>query len=177
MTLIRQSVDSEELVRRTRADILRTSRTIGCWRSTARSWAAWRCTFIPRKTEAEIACLYVNKNHDGQGYGKKLMTFAEQLAAQRGMSEIFALSTQAFDYFQQKGGYTEAPPDVLPPARRESYETSGRNSKMLIKPVSQTPAAEPSRTAESQRCCHAEKGSARCFNSSFRFLHSSFSRA
>jgi amino-acid N-acetyltransferase len=70
------------------------------------------------------------------------MAFAEQLAAQKGIKEIFALSTQAFSYFQQKGSYAEATSDVLPPARRERYEASGRNSKILIKPVPQAPVAE-----------------------------------
>lgn len=142
MTLIRQSVDSEELIKRTRADIIQ--HIDDYWvLEIDRSLAG--CVALhtyPEQKKAEIACLYVNKNHSGEGYGKKLMTFAEQLAAQKGIKEIFALSTQAFAYFQQKGGYQEASPDVLPPMRRERYETSGRNSKVLIKPVPQAPAAE-----------------------------------
>jgi amino-acid N-acetyltransferase len=50
-----------------------------------------------------------------------------------GMSELVALSTQAFTYFQSKGGFSEGTPEDLPPARRERYEQSGRNSKILIK--------------------------------------------
>lgn len=144
MTLIRQSVDSAELVKRTRADIMQ--HLDDYWvLEIDRSLAGCVALHIyPEERKAEIACLYVNKNHGGQGHGKKLMTFAEGLAAQKGAREIIALSTQAFSYFQQKGGFTEAAPDVLPPARRERYETSGRNSKILIKPVSQTPA-EPLR--------------------------------
>ena len=48
---------------------------------------------------------------------------------------MFALSTQAFVYLQQKGGFHEAQPDALPPARREKYDQSGRHSKVLIKPA------------------------------------------
>ena len=44
-----------------------------------------------------------------------------------------ALSTQAFNFFQQKGGFVEAPAEALPAARRAKYEASGRNSKVLLK--------------------------------------------
>jgi len=136
MALIRQSVDSEELMRRTRADImqhiedywvLEIDRTlVGC--------VALHC--YPDFAKAELACLYVSKGHGGQGHGQKLMAFAENLAAERGMQKILALSTQAFAYFQQKGGFVEVSPDELPPERREKYESSGRNSKVLMKQVS-----------------------------------------
>ena len=139
MALIRQSVESEELVRRTRADItahledywvIEVDRTlVGCV----------ALHVYPEDNQAEMACLYVSKNHSGEGYGKKLMAFVEQLAAQKGIKQIFALSTQAFAYFQQKGGYVETTPDVLPPNRREKYDSSGRNSKVLRKDVA--PAA------------------------------------
>jgi amino-acid N-acetyltransferase len=46
---------------------------------------------------------------------------------------LFALSTQAFVYLQQKGGFTEAGPEILPPVRRSKYEASGRNSRVLVK--------------------------------------------
>jgi amino-acid N-acetyltransferase len=49
------------------------------------------------------------------------------------LAELIALSTQAFTYFQSKGGFSEGTPDDLPPARREKYDTSGRNSKVLVK--------------------------------------------
>ena len=61
---------------------------------------------------------------------------AEQVAAQRGAKQIFALSTQAFNYFQQKGGYLEVSPNELPPERKKKYDASGRNSKVLQKNLS-----------------------------------------
>ena len=135
MTLIRQSVDSEELIRRTRADIMQhiedywvleiDRSLVGC--------VALHC--YPDFGKAELACLYVSKGHGGQGHGQKLMAFAENLAAERGMQKIFALSTQTFAYFQQKGGFMEVSADELPPDRREKYEASGRNSKVLMKQV------------------------------------------
>jgi len=49
------------------------------------------------------------------------------------LNELLTLSTQAFTYFQSKGGFGEGTPDDLPPARREEIRPSGRNSKVLIK--------------------------------------------
>jgi len=69
------------------------------------------------------------------GIGQKLMTFAEEAAKQKGVKSIFLLSTRTFNYFQQKGSYKEGSPDDLPPARREKYDQSGRNSKVLVKTI------------------------------------------
>ena len=145
MGLIRQSVANEELVRRTRTDIL--AHLDEYWvLEIDRTLIA--CVAVPMYAEekkAELACLYVSKNHEGQGYGRKMMSFAEQLAAEKGMKHIFALSTQAFNFFQQKGGYLEAPPDELPAERRKKYDASARNSKVLQKAVQTAVAPEASR--------------------------------
>lgn len=135
MSLIRQSVNNEELIRRTRSDIiariddfwvLEIDRAlVGC--------VALHC--FEQDKMAELACLYVSKSSSDQGYGQKLMNFVERLAAEKGMEQIFALSTQAFSFFQQKGGYHEVPPSQLPRERRERYEASNRHSKVLIKTV------------------------------------------
>ena len=61
------------------------------------------------------------------------MTFVEDLARKEGYQQMFALSTQAFVYLQQKGGFVEASPEALPAGRREKYEESGRHSKVLVK--------------------------------------------
>ena len=62
-----------------------------------------------------------------------MIQFAESKAREMGLGELLALSTQAFTYFQSKGGFAEGTPDDLPPARREKYEQSGRKSKVLVK--------------------------------------------
>jgi amino-acid N-acetyltransferase len=99
----------------------------------------------PEEKKAELACLYVNKGNEGEGYGRKLMSFAEQLAAEKGMRQLFALSTQAFNFFQQKGGFLEVTPDELPPERRRKYDASARNSKIMLKHLLPAATAEPSR--------------------------------
>ncbi|HEX8311976.1 MAG TPA: amino-acid N-acetyltransferase, partial [Chthoniobacteraceae bacterium] len=146
MTLIRQSVQSEELVRRTRADILQHLEDYWVMEIDRNLVACVALHLYPGETKAEIACLYVNKNNEGQGYGRKLMGFVEQLAAEKGVEQVFALSTQAFNYFQQKGGYTETSPDDLPAERRKKWEASGRNSKIMIKATALRPNVDPSRT-------------------------------
>ena len=145
LALIRQSVNNDELVRRTRTEI--SARLEDYWvLETDRNLVACMALHpFPEQGKAELACLYVAKNAEGKGYGRKLMAFAEQLAAEKGMKHVFALSTQAFNYFQQKGGYTEVPPDELPPERRKKWETSGRNSKVMQKATVPPEAAEPSR--------------------------------
>jgi amino-acid N-acetyltransferase len=147
MALIRQSVKSEELIRRNRADILNRiddywvleidRALVGC--------VALHCYNDDKK--AELACVYVNKANEGKGYGQKLMAFAERLAAEKGMHQIFALSTQAFAYFQQKGGYHEVTPAELPAERREKYEASNRNSKILMKDLPEPTKADVPRVA------------------------------
>jgi amino-acid N-acetyltransferase len=145
MTLIRQSVDSEELAKRTRADIVAHLEDYWVLEIDRNLVGCVALHIFPELNIAELACLYVHKNQEGQGYGRKLMAFAEQLAAEKGVKQVIALSTQAFNYFQQKGGYTEVTPDVLPPDRRKKYDASARKSKVMIKPVSPAMVIEASR--------------------------------
>ena len=63
----------------------------------------------------------------------KSVAFAEALARQRGLKQLFALSTQAYKYLQIKGGYCEATPDILPLLRQKKYESAGRQAKVLVK--------------------------------------------
>ena len=147
MGLIRESVHNEELIRRTRSDIiariddywvLEIDRTlVGC--------VALHC--FPEESKAELACLYVSKGYGDQGFGQKLMAFVERLAAEKGMKKIFALSTQAFSFFEQKGGYHEVTEAALPPERREKYKASKRHSKILMKNVEGAPKVSRRRHA------------------------------
>ena len=94
---------------------------------------------------APRASLAVSPAHENRGIGTKLALFVENLAREQGAERIFCLSTQTFTFFQHKLGYTEGTSEDLPPGRREKYEQSGRNSKVLVKtltaPVS--PASIP----------------------------------
>lgn len=133
MNLIRQSVEDEEIARRTRADIL--SRIEDYWiLEIDRTPIACVALHVDAPNSlAEMACLYVSKAHENKGYGRKLMAFAENLAKEKGIERVYALSTRAVNYLQQKGGFTEADTSMLPGERRARYEVSGRNSRILVK--------------------------------------------
>jgi len=80
-----------------------------------------------------MGCLFVASGHENAGIGRKLMLYAENRAKEMGMKRLLALSTQAFNYLQSKGGFNEGTVEVLPAARKSAYEASGRNSKILYK--------------------------------------------
>ena len=88
---------------------------------------------FPEQQKGELASLFVNPAHENQGIGRKLIQFVENRARETGLKELITLSTQAFTYFQSKAGFAEGTPDDLPPGRREKYDQSGRNSKVLVK--------------------------------------------
>jgi len=133
MALIRQSVKNEELVRRTRVEIVGQLEDYWLLEVDRTPVACVALHVYPAEQAGELACLYVSQQHENQGYGRKLMAFAENLAREKGLKRLFALSTQASHYLQQKGGYVQVPPDQLPTERRLKFETSGRNSKVLVK--------------------------------------------
>jgi len=136
MLLIRQSVQGEELVRRTRAEILEHLEDYWLLEVDKTPVACVALHLYPLEAAGELACLYVSKAHENQGYGRKLMAFVENLAKEKGLKRLFALSTQAFNYLQQKGGFSEVSAEILPAERRGKYEVSGRNSKVLAKTLS-----------------------------------------
>ena len=81
----------------------------------------------------ELASLNVKHTQSGKGIGQKLVSFAEEQAAQKGASKLIALSTQTFPFFTKKCGFNEGSNEDLPPKRIESLEASQRNSKILVK--------------------------------------------
>lgn len=143
MALIRQSVQNEELIHRTRQDILARIEDYWVLEIDRNLVGCIALHPYPEESKAELACLYVSKTQENAGYGRKLMTFVEDLARKDGYREMFALSTQAFVYLQQKGGFSEALPEALPASRREKYESSGRHSKVLVKDLTAGPALTP----------------------------------
>ena len=131
--LIRESVEEEEILKRSRADILSQLHDYYVFEIDGNIVGCVALHVQPDGETAELACLGVSGAHENMGIGQKLMLFAEDAAKQKGVKSIFLLSTRAFNYFQQKGGYKEGSPSDLPPARRDKYGSSGRNSKVLVK--------------------------------------------
>ncbi|HEY3932859.1 MAG TPA: amino-acid N-acetyltransferase [Verrucomicrobiae bacterium] len=131
--LTKAAVESDELVKRTRAVIEKSLGDYFIFEIDKNPVACVALHVYPEQKKGELACLYVASSHENQGIGRKLIQFVENKAREMGLSELLTLSTQAFTYFQSKGGFAEGTPDDLPPERRQKYEQSGRNSKVLVK--------------------------------------------
>ena len=132
LALTKNSVESEELIKRSRATIEKTLGDFYIF-ETDKNPVACVALHLLDQNKGELACLYVSPSHENQGIGQKLVAYVESKARELGLNELVTLSTQAFTYFQSKGGFSEGGPDDLPPGRRERYEQSGRNSKVLVK--------------------------------------------
>ena len=133
LMLTKNSVASDELVKRTRSGIEKTLNDYYLFEIDKNPVACVSLHVYPEQGKGELACLYVSPSHENQGIGRKLIQYVESKAREIGLNELLTLSTQAFTYFQSKGGFAEGTPDDLPAGRREKYDQSGRNSKVLIK--------------------------------------------
>jgi amino-acid N-acetyltransferase len=133
LTLTQKAVEAEELVRRTRAEIEKNLADYYIFEIDKNPVACVALHPYPAQHQGELASLYVDPSQENQGIGRKLIQFVENKAREMGLTQLIALSTQTFTYFQSKGGFAEGTPDDLPPARREKYNHSGRNSKVLVK--------------------------------------------
>ena len=131
--LTKKAVEAEELVRRTHSEIERNLAEYYIFEIDKNPVACVALQVYPGQQKGELASLYVDPSLEHQGIGRKLMHFIENKAREMGLSELIALSTQAFTYFELKGGFVEGTAEDLPPVRREKYHQSGRNSRVLIK--------------------------------------------
>jgi amino-acid N-acetyltransferase len=132
-SLIKPAIQDDQLVRRTRGSVEKHISEYFVFEIDNNIVGVVAVTPYPAEKKIELACLQVNPAHEHRGIGTKLAVRAEQVARETGAETIFCLSTQAFTYFQHKLGYIEGKPEDLPVARREKYEQSGRNSKILLK--------------------------------------------
>ncbi len=142
-SLIKKSVQSNELVRRSRAMILQQISDYYLFEADRLVLGCVALHEYPEDQAGELACLFVHESHKGTGVGQKLVAFVEKIAREKGMKKLFALSTQTFAFFQQKGGFSESSPDMLPPARREKWEQSARKSKVLFKDLTSSVVPTP----------------------------------
>jgi amino-acid N-acetyltransferase len=131
--LIQASVESEELLPRSQAAIERQLEDYYIYEVDRNPIACVALHVYPAEKKGEVACLRVRPSHENQGIGRRMTQFVEERAKEMGLETVMALSTQAFNFFSSKAGFTEGTPADLPPARREKYEQSGRRSKILVK--------------------------------------------
>jgi amino-acid N-acetyltransferase len=131
--LMHASVEAEELLPRSRAAIERQLDDYYLYEVDRNPVACVALHVYPEDKKAELACLVVRPSHENQGIGRRMVQFVEDRAREAGVLTLFALSTQAFNFFLSKGGFAEGTPDELPAPRREKYDQSGRRSKVLVK--------------------------------------------
>jgi amino-acid N-acetyltransferase len=137
--LIQRGVKADELVKRTRADLERQIGDYFVFEVDRNPVGCAALHLYPEESKAELASVYVDPRYENQGIGKRLIQYAEGAARSRGVGTLFCLSTQAINFFIQRGGFKPGTPDDLPPARREVYEKNGRRSAVLVKQLAAPP--------------------------------------
>ncbi len=135
-SLIQRGVQNDELVKRTRTELEKIIGDYFVFEVDRNPVACAALHMYPEQNMAELASVFVDERYENQGIGVKLISFTEGEARKRGIAKLFCLSTQAINYFVQKGGYTLGKPDDLPPSRREKYDQHKRFSQVLIKALS-----------------------------------------
>jgi amino-acid N-acetyltransferase len=131
--LTKKAVEAEELVRRTRSEIEKNLADYYILEIDRNPVACVALHIYADQHLGELASLFVHPAHENQGIGRKMIQFVENKARESGLTKLLTLSTQAYNYFQTKAGFTEATPDDLPPARREKYDQSKRHSRVMVK--------------------------------------------
>jgi len=81
----------------------------------------------------EIAAIAVDQSYVHLGIGKKLVCYIMEEAEKSGYKRLFALTTQALDWFEQLG-FREGKIEDLPEEKAKNYNRE-RNSKILIKDI------------------------------------------
>ena len=85
----------------------------------------------PEQRTAEIACIAVHPDYRGGQFGDLLLDALERRARGQGLDSVFVLTTQATQWFNERG-FTAGALDALPVAKRELYNYQ-RNSAVLRK--------------------------------------------
>jgi amino-acid N-acetyltransferase len=132
-SLVQGGMENDELLRRSRAEIERQMDDFFVFEVDRNAAACAAVHLYPDQKMAELACVCVDPKYENQGIGAKLIHYAEGQARAAGATQLFCLSTQAYNYFMQKGGFRAGSADDLPPIRRERYDRSRRKSQVLIK--------------------------------------------
>ncbi len=130
--LIKASMENDELLPRTQGEIERQAGDFYVFEVDG-TLAGCAALHQYPDDKAEMACVCVAGKYENQGIGARMMQFIEEQARTVGAKHLFCLSTQAVNYFLQKGGFRLGTPDDLPPARRQRYDASGRKSQVLVK--------------------------------------------
>jgi amino-acid N-acetyltransferase len=86
---------------------------------------------FPQEKMAEMACLTVNPEVQGQGDGDRILKHMENRARAAGFARLFVLTTRTSHWFQKRG-FVPVNVDALPKDRQKMYNWQ-RKSQVLIK--------------------------------------------
>jgi amino-acid N-acetyltransferase len=81
----------------------------------------------------ELACLTVHSDYRSSGRGDSLLEAIEHQARQKGLRELFVLTTQTSHWFRERG-FKNVESSKLPVKKRDIYNYH-RNAKVLIKAI------------------------------------------
>ncbi len=79
----------------------------------------------------EIGSVYVQPFHQRKGVGKRMVHYVSELAEKNGAHRLFALTTQAANFFRRVCQFKEGGMEDLPPERQKEYLADGRNSRIF----------------------------------------------
>lgn len=89
--------------------------------------------YFKEHLSVEIGSVFVQPYYNGRGIGRKLVNDACKKAYRKGYRSAFALTVNAFKFFQLKCGFEKAEFDELPKERQLKYKENKRNSFVLKK--------------------------------------------
>lgn len=131
--LISRAVEDEELIERSRAEILAAIQDYIVLEIDGNIVGTVAVHPHPEGNRAELACLYVKRGHTTRGYGRTLVSAAVDRAREIGCKSLFALSTQAAGYLEMQGFARSDNFSLLPAERREKWAKNGRNALLLVR--------------------------------------------
>ena len=135
LRLSREAMDQDQLIDRSEENIEKHLNDYFLFEIDENPVACVALHRFPDEQTGELAHLFVKPSHNNQGIGRRLVQFTEKLAAESGLTKLITLSTQSFSFFENKNGFSKGAVDDLPTVRRNRYESLGRNSKILVKPL------------------------------------------
>ena len=109
--LIQRGIENDELLKRTRAEIERQIDDFFVF-EVDRIRSPCGAARLPRREESRVGLRLCRSRHENQGIGAKLIHYAEDHGRALGLAELFCLSTQAINYFVQKGGFRLERPTI-----------------------------------------------------------------
>jgi len=136
LLMMRCAVEDEQLVERDKNEILDHLEDYIVMEIDGNVVGVGALHDYPEEGVAELACIYVKKDHEGQGYGRALIKFLEDKAISLKINRLFILTTQTYEYFISKFSYQESSDLTgMPAERRTKWEQTGRNAKFLVKQI------------------------------------------